>query len=76
MANGIVLGNRMSLSCVIEFRLALMEMRLTLSKLIWQYDMKLREGQGDPGFFHRSLSAGPLEIHLTRVDRGGRKVDT
>lgn len=51
-------------------RLAMMEMRVTLAKLIWQYDISLKtEGQEEPAFFHRAVAAGQLEVRISRVER-------
>ena len=70
MGNGAVLVNRKpTLTMATEFRLALMEMRITLASLIWHYDLSLKPGQGVPGYFHRSLSAGRLEVCLKKVVR-------
>jgi hypothetical protein len=51
-------------------RLAMMEMRVTLARLIWQYDISLKtEGQEEPAFFHRAVAAGQLEVRIRRVER-------
>jgi hypothetical protein len=48
----------------------MMEMRVTLAKLIWQYDIKLKTvGQEEPTFDHRALAAGQLEVRLSKVER-------
>ena len=50
-------------------RLGLMTMRIALAKLVWNYDFKLSPGQGVPGYFHRSLSAGQLRVKLEKVQK-------
>lgn len=51
-------------------RLALMEMRVTMAKLVWTYDISLnKEGQEIPSLDHRSVSAGKLEVRMTKVER-------
>jgi len=51
-------------------RLAMMEMRVTLARLVWQYDIRLKtEGQEEPAFFHRAVAAGQLEVRIRRVER-------
>lgn len=48
----------------------MMEMRVTLSRLIWSYDITLKSvGQEVPTYHHLSLASGPLEVRLTRVER-------
>lgn len=48
----------------------MMEMRVTLAKLIWQYDIRVKtEGQAEPAFFHRQVAAGKLEVRISRVER-------
>jgi hypothetical protein len=57
------------LVCV-DIRLALMEMRVTLSKLIWHYDFTLKDvGQEVPAYNHLTISAGRLELRVKRVER-------
>ena len=52
----------------INSRLALMELRLVCCRLIWQFDMSLREKDQDvPAFHFTSISAGPLEIRVKPV---------
>ena len=52
------------------YRLAMMEMKVTLSKLIWSYDITLKDfDQKVPELDHRALASGPLEVRLTRVER-------
>lgn len=53
----------------LECRLALMTLRIALAKLVWTYDFELKEGQGVPGYFHRSLSVGSLELKVKKVER-------
>jgi len=53
-----------------DCRLAMMELRVTLAKLIWQYDIKLKTvRQEQPTFDHRALAAGQLEVRLSKVER-------
>jgi hypothetical protein len=48
----------------------MMEMRVTLARLIWEYDIRLeREGQEEPTFSHKELAAGKLEVRLNKVLR-------
>jgi hypothetical protein len=47
-----------------ESRLALMEMRCTLARLIWYYDIALMEGQEEPAYDHITISAGKLYVTL------------
>ena len=61
--------NQTPLRVAAESRLALMEMRIALANLIWHYDLSLKPGQGVPRYFHRSLSAGRLEVCLKKVVR-------
>jgi cytochrome P450 len=52
------------------FRLAMMEMRVTLSRLIWHYDVELKSaGQDVPTYDHLSLASGQLEVRLKKVER-------
>ena len=47
-------------------RLAMMEMRITLARLLWQFDFELmHEQQGVPEHFHRSAASGPLELSVS-----------
>jgi hypothetical protein len=46
-----------------------MEMRIVICRLIWWFDIALKEGQGVPSYDHRALSSGPLEVRLTPVKR-------
>jgi hypothetical protein len=51
-------------------RLAMMEMRGTLARLLWEFEVHLKdEGQDVPIYDHKSLSAGKLEVRLKRVER-------
>ena len=53
-----------------DFRLALMEIRVVLAKLIWQYDIEPKDlGQGEPIYYHKALAAGQLEVRLINVRR-------
>lgn len=57
------------LVCV-NCRLALMEMRVALSRLIWHCDFALKDvGQEVPIFDHRTFSAGQLELRVMRFER-------
>ena len=47
----------------IECSLALLEMRIALARLVWHYDLSLVEDE-PPAYLHRSLAAGPLEVHM------------
>jgi len=48
----------------------MMEMRVTLAKLIWQFDVTLKTaGQEEPRFNHRAVAAGELEVRLRKVER-------
>jgi hypothetical protein len=48
----------------------MMEMKVTLSRLIWTYDITLKSaGQEVPSYEHRYLASGPLEVRLRRVER-------
>ena len=44
-----------------------MEMRITICRLVWEFDVRLREGQGVPELDHRALASGPLEVYSTPV---------
>ena len=53
------------------YRLAMMETRVTFSKLIWGYDIALKNvKQKVPALEHRALASGPLEVRLKKVVRG------
>ena len=57
---------------MIEFdgRLAMMEMRVTIARLLWEFDVQLKdEGQEVPLYDHKSISAGQLEVRLRWVER-------
>jgi hypothetical protein len=48
----------------------MMEMRVTLARLLWEFEVHLKdEGQDVPVYDHKSLSAGKLEVRLERVER-------
>ena len=48
-----------------------MEMRVALARLIWNFDISLKEvGQAEPTFDHRSVAAGKLWIRLRDVGTG------
>jgi hypothetical protein len=45
-----------------------MEMRVSLAKLIWHYDIQLvDEGEEVPAFDHRNVSAGRLELRAKQA---------
>lgn len=46
-----------------------MAMRVTLCRLIWEFDISLKEGQTVPEYDHKRLSAGHLEVYLKKVQR-------
>jgi len=46
-----------------------MTLRIALARLVWMYDFELKDGQSVPGYFHRSLSAGPLEVKVKKIER-------
>ena len=53
-----------------DFRLALMEMRIALAKLIWQYDIVPKDmNQGEPKYDHKAVAAGQLEVQLIKIRR-------
>jgi len=55
---------------VSDHSLALVQMRVTLARLIWNYDVTLKSsGQLEPIYDHRSISAGKLEVCLRKVER-------
>jgi cytochrome P450 len=48
--------------------LAMMEMRVTLARLIWKFDLELKDiGQKEPEFHHKTLSAGSLMIRVKKL---------
>jgi hypothetical protein len=54
-----------------DFRLALMELRVVLARLIWNFDISLKEvGQAEPTFDHRSVAAGKLWLRLRDAGTG------
>ena len=46
--------------------LAMMEMRVTLTRLMWNFDLALKDGQEEPVYDHKSLSAGQLLLNVQR----------
>lgn len=46
-----------------------MEMRITICRIVWLFDVTLRGGQGVPEYDHRAMASGPLEVILTPVTR-------
>ena len=46
--------------------LAMMEMRVTLTRLIWNFDLALKDGQEEPTYDHKALSAGQLLLKVRR----------
>lgn len=49
-----------------DSRLALMEMRLSLARLIWHFDFVLKEGQQEPEYDHITIAAGKLLVCVKR----------
>lgn len=49
--------------------LAIVEMRVALARLIWHFDIKLREGQEAPMFRHLPVSVTPMEVFIVSVDK-------
>jgi len=43
-----------------------MEMRIVLASLIWHYDFEIAEGMKKPVFNHKTISAGELEVRISR----------
>ena len=41
-----------------------MEMRCTLARLVWHFDMVLKEGQEEPAYDHITIAAGKLYVNL------------
>jgi len=72
MAEGLVLEDRKRLVPVkrSDGRLALMEMRVVLARMLWEYEFELAENQRAPILNHVNLSAGELEMRIKKVDRG------
>ena len=71
LIDGIVLDDCMLYLCVVidHGSLASLMMRVTLSRLIVSYDFALKhDGQEVPAHRHLTLSSGPLELRLTRVE--------
>ena len=55
---------------IFDGRLAMMEMRVTLARLLWEFDVQLKdEGQEVPLYDHKSISAGKLEVRLKHIER-------
>lgn len=51
-------------------RLAMMEMRVTIARLLWEFDVQLKdEGQEVPKYDHKSISAGQLDVRLNLVEK-------
>jgi hypothetical protein len=48
----------------------MMEMRVVLVRILWEYEFELAENQGAPILNHVNLSAGELEMRIRKVDRG------
>lgn len=47
-----------------------MEMRVTLARIIWHYDVELKSaGQEVPTYDHLSIASGQLEVRLNKVER-------
>jgi hypothetical protein len=47
-----------------------MEMRVVLARMLWEYEIELAEGQGEPLLNHVNVSAGKLEMRIRKFDRG------
>lgn len=68
MASGVVLENRSRTfwNCA-NRSLAMMVIRVTIAKLIWNYDIGLNSSE--PLYDHKSLSAGKLDVSLKLFER-------
>lgn len=54
----------------INGRLALLEMRVSLAKLIWNFDISFKDpDQAEPSYDHNALAAGELPLRLVKVIR-------
>ena len=71
MGNGIVLGNRIfQIMFRLMCRIAMMQLRVTLARLIWSYDIVLKNPKQEvPWYSHKAFAAGPLEVRLSKVVR-------
>jgi hypothetical protein len=50
--------------------LALLEMRVTLAKLVWHFDITLEEeGQTVPEYFHKQLASARFPVRVSPVPR-------
>ena len=56
-------------SMTINCRLAMTEMRMSLARLIWQFDMELAEGQDEPLYDHISISATKLVVKIANAKK-------
>ncbi len=63
VGNGVALENRTSSCNSVDDSLAMMEMRLTLTRLIWHFDLALKD-EIEPAYDHNSLSAGQLLLKV------------
>jgi hypothetical protein len=63
--NGVALESCISRHYPADDSLAMMEMRVTLTRLIWNFDLALKDGQ-EPAYHHKSLSAGQLLLKVQR----------
>jgi len=45
------------------------EMRMSLARLIWQFDMELAEGQEEPLYDHISISATNLVVKIANAKK-------
>ena len=51
-------------------RIAMMQLRVTLARLIWSYDITLKNPKEQvPWYSHRAFEAGPLEVRLKKIVR-------
>jgi len=65
MGNGDASASRTCLPFYeINCRLAMTEMRMSLARLIWQFDMELAEGQEEPLYDHISICATKLVVKI------------
>ena len=69
MASGVVLENRShAFRNYTNQSLAMMVIRVTIAKLIWNYDIGFNSTE--PLYDHKSMSAGKLDVTLKLVERG------
>jgi len=66
MDHEVVLESRIcTFGIVSDDSLALMEMRISLARLIWHFDITLKDGQTEPAYDHITISAGKLAVRIT-----------